>query len=97
MLGACRRSKQDLGGLTFLGANSTVHVVKVSAQVVPAALPVVDSASAVAEELVASDPVIGATNKGDRLRVGLIIKGCASIFVRPRPRALIYACQPFFL
>ncbi len=41
MLGACRRSKQDLGGLTFLGANSTVHVVKVSAQVVPAALPVV--------------------------------------------------------
>ncbi len=133
MLGACRRSKQDLGGLTFLGANSTVHVVKVSAQVdladapvdlsvvpalavVPAALPVVaavaqvdfadaaaaacsvgDSASAVAEELVASDPVIGATNKGDLLRVGLIIKGCASIFVRPRPRALIYACQPFFL
>jgi hypothetical protein len=104
VLGACRRSKQDLGGLTFLGANSTVHVVKVSAQVavVPAALPVdaaaaACSASAVAEELVASDPVIGATNKGDRLRVGLIIKGCASIFVRPRPRALIYACQPFFL
>jgi hypothetical protein len=38
VLGACRRSQQDLGGLTFLGANSTVHVVKVSAQ---AALPVV--------------------------------------------------------
>ena len=57
MLGACRRSKQDLGGLTFLGANSTVHVVKVSAQVeladapalavVPAALPVVAAAAQV--------------------------------------------------
>jgi hypothetical protein len=40
VLGACRRSKQDLGGLTFLGANSTVHVVK-ALTVVPAALPVV--------------------------------------------------------
>ncbi len=49
VLGACRRSKQDLGGLTFLGANSTVHVVKVSAQVavVPAALPVVAAAAQV--------------------------------------------------
>jgi hypothetical protein len=40
VLGACRRSKQDLGGLTFLGANSTVHVVKVSAQVDLADAPV---------------------------------------------------------
>ncbi len=78
-----------LGRLTCLEASFSVHTVEVSS--------VGDSASAVAEELVASDPVIGATNKGDRLRVGLIIKGCASIFVRPRPRALIYACQPFFL
>ncbi len=77
-----------LGRLTCLEASFSVHTVEVSS--------VGDSASAVAEELVASDPVIGATNKGDLLRVGLI-KGCASIFVRPRPRALIYACQPFFL
>jgi hypothetical protein len=51
VLGACRRSKQDLGGLTFLGANSTVHVVKVSAQV---ALPVVGAAAQVLADAAAA-------------------------------------------
>jgi hypothetical protein len=75
---------QGPGGLIFVEASFSVHTDEVRY--------VGDLASAVAEELVVSDSVICTTNKGDRLQVELIIRRCASIFVRPRPRASTYVC-----